>query len=100
MIKMYEAFLGLKRVPRDLKNNPLWSILVELVKSMPLYGEHKAYVREVVLMEDPDISFGELSALLNIPIGEAMVILDEVRMWREDVEEEIMKEFPDPKYSK
>ncbi|MEM3544856.1 MAG: pantetheine-phosphate adenylyltransferase [Nitrososphaerota archaeon] len=97
---MYEAFLGLKRVPRDLKNNPLWSILVELVKSMPLYGEHKAYVREVVLMEDPDISFGELSALLNIPIGEAMVILDEVRMWREDVEEEIMKEFPDPKYSK
>lgn len=93
-------FLGLKRVPRELKNNPLWSVLVELVKSMPLYAEHKAYVREVVLMEDPNISFGELSALLNIPIGEAIVILDEVRVWREDVEEEIMKEFPNPKYKK
>jgi pantetheine-phosphate adenylyltransferase len=27
-----------------------------------------------------------------------MVILDELRMWGEDVEEEIMKSFPEPKY--
>lgn len=97
---MYSVLGGLKKIPRELKDNPLWSILVELVKSLPLYSEHRSYVREVVLTEDPDISFGELSALLNIPVGEAMVILDELRMWREDVEEEIVKSFPNPKYKK
>jgi len=95
---MYSVLGELKKVPKEYKNNPLWSVLVELVKSMPLYGEHKSYIREEVLIENPGISFGELAALLRISIGEAMVILDELRMWREDVEEEIMKSFPNPKY--
>jgi pantetheine-phosphate adenylyltransferase len=95
---MHNVLSSLKKVPKEYKNNPLWSVLVELVRSMPLYGEHKSYIREVVLMENPGISFGELAALLRIPIGEAMVILDELRMWGEDVEEEIMKSFPEPKY--
>lgn len=97
---MYTMLNNLRRVPREFKDNVLWSVLVDLVKSSPLYSEHKSYVRDVVLVENPGISFGELSALLRIPIGEAMVILDELRMWREDVEEEVVKSFPEPKYKK
>lgn len=97
---MHIVLNNLRRIPKEFKNSLLWNILVELVKSLPLYGEHKSYVREVVLVENPSISIGGLSALLRIPIGEAMVILDELRMWKEDVEEEIVKSFPDPKYKK
>ncbi|MCS7126186.1 MAG: pantetheine-phosphate adenylyltransferase [Aigarchaeota archaeon] len=97
-METYSIFAKLKSVPREYRDNPLWDVVVELAKSMPLYSEHKAYIRDVVLLENPCISIGELSALLRIPLGEAMVILSELRMWREDVEEEIMKELPKPSY--
>ena len=81
------------------RGSPLWSILVEVVKSLPLYAEHKAYVRDRVLPEKPDISAEELAALLGITLGEAMVLLSELRKsWRE-VEEELRRPLPKPKYS-
>ena len=60
-------------------NNPLWSILVETVHAMVMYPHHKAYTAEKILIEQPDITARELAAKLGIPLGEALVILYEVR---------------------
>lgn len=56
----------------------LWPILVETVHAMVMYAHHKAYTREVILQEKPDINPQELAARLNIPLGEALVILKEL----------------------
>ncbi|GBC68843.1 hypothetical protein HRbin01_00529 [archaeon HR01] len=68
-----------------------WGILVETVKALPLYHAHKAFVRDRILPENPSISPEELSLKLSIPLGEAMVILSEVRMTGEEVLEELSK---------
>lgn len=60
-------------------NNPLWSVLVETVHAMIMYPHHKAYVRDVVLHERPDITATDLAAKLGITSGEALVILHELR---------------------
>ncbi|MEM3627921.1 MAG: hypothetical protein QXJ11_06520 [Candidatus Bathyarchaeia archaeon] len=56
----------------------LWLILVETVHALVLYPNHKAYTREVILHEKPDITPQELAARLGIPLGEALVILYEL----------------------
>ena len=84
---------------REHEDNPLWPILVEVVRSLPLYSKHKAYVRDRVLSERPDISAEELSAMLGIPVGESMVLLNELRMRWDEVEEELKKPLPEPKYN-
>ena len=76
-----------------------WSILVETVKALPLYHAHKAFVRDRILPENPSISPEELSLKLSIPLGEAMVILSEVRMTGEEVLEELSKaEMPTKRF--
>lgn len=67
----------------DLERNPLWLILVETVHAMPMYASHKAYVRDSLILEMPDISVEELSIRLDIPLGEAMVILHEIEKLKE-----------------
>lgn len=57
----------------------LWPILVETVHALVMYPNHKAYVREVILHEKPDITPAELAARLGIPLGEALVILYELK---------------------
>lgn len=59
-------------------NDKLWPILVETVHAMVMYAHHKAYTREVVLHENPNITPQELAARLGIPLGEALVILYEL----------------------
>lgn len=56
----------------------LWPILVETVHALVLYASHKAYTREVILHEKPDITPQELASRLGMPLGEAMVILYEL----------------------
>ncbi len=56
----------------------LWPILVETVHALVMYPHHKAYTREVVIHEKPDITPAELAARLSIPLGEALVILYEL----------------------
>lgn len=56
----------------------LWSILVETVHALAMYSHHKAYTREVILQEKPDINPQELAVRLGIPLGEALVILKEL----------------------
>ena len=62
----------------ELEKNPLWLILVETVHSLPMYASHKAYVRDSLVLEEQEITPEELSLRLDIPLGEAMVILHEI----------------------
>ena len=62
----------------ELERNPLWLILVETVHALPMYPSHKAYVRDTLILVQPEISVKELSLRLDIPLGEAIVILHEI----------------------
>ncbi len=57
----------------------LWKLLVETAHALPMYKNHKRYVGDVLLNETPEISPQVLSVQLNIPLGEAMVLLEEIR---------------------
>jgi len=63
----------------ELLDNPLWSILVETVHAMIMYPNHKAYIRDVVFHEQTDVTEHELAADMGIPLGEALIILYELR---------------------
>ena len=56
----------------------LWPILVETVHALVMYPTHKAYTRETMLQKKPDITASELANRLNMPLGEALVILHEL----------------------
>jgi hypothetical protein len=56
----------------------LWPILVETVHALVMYPNHKAFARDTVLSEKPETSPAELAARLNMPFGEALVILCEL----------------------
>lgn len=68
----------------DPQKNPLWLILAETAQRLPLYNAHKAYVRDEILPEDPEVSAEEISHRLDAPLGEAMVILSELREGKVD----------------
>ncbi len=63
----------------DYVSNPLWPILVETVHAMVMYPHHKAYVRDVVLHEQPEATAEDLKIKLGIPLGEALIILYELQ---------------------
>ena len=56
----------------------LWPILLETVHFSVMYPSHKAYTRDEILPEKPDITASELANRLNMPLGEAIVILYEL----------------------
>jgi len=60
-------------------NNPLWPILVEAVHTIVMYPHHKAYTSNNLLSQQPDINPRELATKLSISLGEALVILYELR---------------------
>ena len=66
----------------ELERNPLWLILVETVHALPMYPSHRAYVRDSLILEQPEITVEELSQRLDIPLGEAMVIQHEIEQER------------------
>jgi hypothetical protein len=63
---------------QDLERNPLWLILVETAHALPLYSSHKVYVRNTLLIQEPDMTAEEISQRLDISLGEAMVIFHEL----------------------
>jgi ribosomal protein S25 len=63
----------------DYEKEKLWPILIETVHALIMYPNHKAYTREVVLHEKPDITPAELATRLGISLGEALVILYELK---------------------
>ncbi len=64
----------------EYTKDKLWLILVETVHANVMYPTHKSYVRDVILPAQPNISADELAAKLNMPVGEAIVILHELLM--------------------
>ncbi len=56
----------------------LWQLLVEAAHASVMFNTHKAYTRERVLPEKVDVTADELAIRLNMPLGEALVILDEL----------------------
>jgi hypothetical protein len=62
----------------DYMKEKLWSILVETVHASVMYPSHKAYTRETILHEKPDITASELASRMSMPLGEALVILHEL----------------------
>jgi hypothetical protein len=63
----------------NYEQDPLWPILVDTVHAMIMFKNQLAYTRDVLIHEDSNISIHELSSRLGIPLGEAMVILHEIR---------------------
>jgi len=57
----------------------LWKLLTETVRALPMYKHHKHFVEDVMLKEKPNISSQELAVQLDITLGEAVVLLDELR---------------------
>ena len=63
----------------EFQGNLLWSILVETVHTLPLYKSHKNYIKDKILKENPLVLPEEISNRLLIPLGEAIVILEELK---------------------
>jgi len=61
----------------EYSKEKLWQMLVETVHTLVMYPHHKAYIRDVILHEKPEITPAELATKLNMPLGEALVILYE-----------------------
>jgi hypothetical protein len=49
-----------------------------------MYPSRKAYTRDTILPQQPDISALELAGRLGLPLGEAIVILAELRAEKMD----------------
>ena len=62
----------------DHSKEKLWQLLVETVHASVMYPTHKAYVRDRILPQKGDVTANELSERLGMPLGEALVILDEL----------------------
>ena len=62
----------------EFTKEKLWIILVDTVHAAVMYPSHKAYIRDVILREKPDVTPTELVNRLNMPLGEALVILYEL----------------------
>ena len=62
----------------EFTKEKLWTILVDTVHASVMYPSNKAYVRDVILRENPDVNAQELSSRLTMSFGEALVILYEL----------------------
>ncbi len=60
----------------------LWQLMLEAVHASVMYPTHKAYTRDSILPQNADVSASELAEMLGMPLGEALVILDELRQDR------------------
>jgi len=59
--------------------SPLWPLLVDTAHALVMYRSHKRYVSTMILNEKPNITPNDLSIQIGIPLGEALVILHELR---------------------
>jgi len=62
----------------EFTKEKIWLILVDTVHTAVMYPSHKAYIRDVILREKPDVTPTELANRLNMSFGEALVVLDEL----------------------
>lgn len=62
----------------DYSKERLWQMLVDAVHASVMFATHKAYIRDTILPSKADVSAFELSERLSMPLGEAIVILEEL----------------------
>ncbi len=62
----------------EYSREKLWQLLVEAVHASVMYPTHKAYTRNTIMPEKADISAVELAERLGMPLGEALIILNEL----------------------
>ena len=62
----------------EYSKEALWQLLVETVHASVMYPTHKGYTRNNIMPQKSDITANELSKRLGMPLGEALVILDEL----------------------
>ncbi|MGA2523879.1 MAG: hypothetical protein ABSF65_06960 [Candidatus Bathyarchaeia archaeon] len=65
--------------PEEYTKERLWQLLVEAIHASVMYPTHKAYTRGSILPQKTDITPSELAERLGMPLGEAMVILSELK---------------------
>ena len=63
----------------EYSKEKLWPILTETVHALTMYANHKAYIKKTILNEKPNIPPSELAVRLHMPLGEAIVILYELK---------------------
>jgi hypothetical protein len=63
----------------EFSSNPIWHILVETAQTLPMYNSHMSYTRDNILSVESNITPEQLSQRLDMPLGEALVILYELR---------------------
>jgi hypothetical protein len=62
----------------EYSKEQLWQLLVEAVHASVMYPTHKAYTRNTILPSKADVSAVELAERLGMPLGEAIIILNEL----------------------
>jgi hypothetical protein len=62
----------------EFSKEKLWQLLVETVRSSIMYPTHKSYTRDNILPQKADVTANELVERLGMPLGEALVILNEL----------------------
>jgi hypothetical protein len=62
----------------EYSKEKLWQMLVDTVHASVMFPTHKAYTRDTILPSNADLSAFELSQRLSMPLGEAIVILEEL----------------------
>jgi hypothetical protein len=68
-------------MPLDLNaysKEKLWQLIIDAAHASVMYPTHKAYIRDQIFKEKPDVTPEELVQRLNMPLGEAIVILTEL----------------------
>ncbi len=62
----------------EYSKETLWQMLVETVHYSVMFPTHKAYTRDNILPQNGDITANELAQMLEMSVGEAIVILSEL----------------------
>ena len=62
----------------DYSKETLWQLLTEAIHASVMYPTHMAYTRDIILKETPNITPPELAHRLNMPLGEAIIIIKEL----------------------
>ena len=63
---------------KEYTSDKLWPTLADTVHALVMYPNHKVYTKETILPEKPEITPTELANRLGMPVGEALVILQEL----------------------
>ena len=63
----------------EYSKEALWQLLVETVHASVMYPTHKGYTRDCILPQKSDVTANELAERLGMPLGEALVVLSELK---------------------